>query len=151
MLYIGMDVHRGAIAVAYVAKDHDTDVIYLGTIGTRHADIDQLVRKFQSKATHLVFVYEASPCGYWLNRYLTKKNLHGVSADRLDGLGHIILQHAEHRSLSLSAASGSASIPPRWDGLERRCEGRRNRGPRTRLAQRTYRAVPVTLLRIPTL
>ena len=42
-------------------------------IGTRQCDIDQLIRKMQSKATHLVFVYEAGPCGYWLYRYLTKK------------------------------------------------------------------------------
>jgi hypothetical protein len=34
-LYIGMDVHKDAIAVAYVAKDHDTEVVCLGTIGTR--------------------------------------------------------------------------------------------------------------------
>jgi len=72
-LYIGMDVHKEAIAVAYVAKDHDADVIYLGTIGTRHVDIDNLIRKLQAKAKHRVFVYEAGPCGYWLYRYLTKK------------------------------------------------------------------------------
>src|SRR5919204_6982940 len=74
-LYVGLDVHKDSIAVAYVAKAHDAEVIYLGTIGTRQADIDQLVRKLQSKAKHLVFVYEAGPCGYWLYRYLTKKNL----------------------------------------------------------------------------
>jgi transposase len=72
-LYVGLDVHKDAIAVAYVAKDHDADVIYLGTGGTRHGDIDQLIRKLQSKAPHLVFVYEAGPCGYWLYRYLTQK------------------------------------------------------------------------------
>jgi transposase len=72
-LYIGMDVHKDTIAVAYVAKDHDAEVVYRGTIGTRQADIDQLIRKLQSKAQHLVFVYEAGPCGYWLSRYLTKK------------------------------------------------------------------------------
>jgi transposase len=72
-LYVGLDVHKDAIAVAYVAKDHDADVIYLGTVGTRHGDIDQLIRKLQSKAPHLVFVYEAGPCGYWLYRYLTQK------------------------------------------------------------------------------
>jgi transposase len=72
-LYIGMDVHKESIAVAYVAKDHDAEVIYLGTIGTRQSDIDQLIRKLSSKAKHLVFVYEAGPCGYWLYRYLTKK------------------------------------------------------------------------------
>src|SRR4029434_7609481 len=72
-LYVGLDVHKESIAVAYVAKEHDADVIYLGAIGTRHVDIDQLVRKLQAKSKHLVFVYEAGPCGYWLYRYLTKK------------------------------------------------------------------------------
>lgn len=72
-LYVGLDVHKDAIAVAYVAKDHDAEVIYLGTIGTRQCDIDHLIRKMQSKAKHLVFVYEAGPCGYWLYRYLMKK------------------------------------------------------------------------------
>ena len=72
-LYIGLYVHKESIAVAYVAKAHDAEVIFLGTIGTRQADIDQLVRKLQAKAKHLVFVYEAGPCGYWLYRYLTNK------------------------------------------------------------------------------
>jgi transposase len=72
-LYVGLDVHKESIAVAYVGKDHDAEVIYLGAIGTRQCDIDQLVRKLQSKAQRLVFVYEAGPCGDWLYRYLTKK------------------------------------------------------------------------------
>jgi transposase len=70
-LYIGMDVHKDSIAVVYVAQDHGAEVTYLGTIGTRQCDIDHLIRKMQSKAKDLVFVYEAGPCGYWL--YLTKK------------------------------------------------------------------------------
>ena len=72
-LFIGMDVHKETIAVAYIAQDHGAEVTYLGTIGTRQCDIDQLVRKMQSKAKHLIFVYEAGPCGYWLYWYLTKK------------------------------------------------------------------------------
>jgi transposase len=72
-LYIGMDVHKDTIAVAYVAQDHGAEVTFLGSIGTRQCDIDSLVRKLQSKAKHLVFVDEAGPCGYWLSRYLTKK------------------------------------------------------------------------------
>jgi transposase len=71
-LYIGLDVHKESLAVAYVATDHDADVIYLGIIGTRHVDIDSLVRKLPSKAKHLVFVYEAGPCGDWLYRDLTQ-------------------------------------------------------------------------------
>ena len=62
-LYVGLEVHKDAIAVASVAKAHDAAVLYLGPSGTRQADIDQLVRKRPSKATPLVFVYEAGPCG----------------------------------------------------------------------------------------
>jgi transposase len=75
-LYIGMDVHKDSIAVAYVAQEHGAEVTYLGTIGTRQCDIDHLIRKMPSKATHLIFVYEAGPCGYWLYRYLTQKGHH---------------------------------------------------------------------------
>ena len=62
-LSVGMDVHKDTIAVASVAKDHDAEVVSLGTGGTRQCDIDNLMRKLQSKAKHLVFVYEAGPWG----------------------------------------------------------------------------------------
>jgi transposase len=71
--FIGMEVHKDAIAVAYVAQDHGAEVMYLGAIGTRQCDIAPMVRKMQSKAKHLIFVYEAGPCGSWLYRYLTQK------------------------------------------------------------------------------
>ena len=54
-LFIGMDVHKESIAVAYVAQDHGAAVTYLGTIGPRQCDIDQLIRKMPSKAKHLIF------------------------------------------------------------------------------------------------
>src|SRR4030095_3980077 len=72
-LYIGLDVHKESIAVAYVAQEHHAEVVSLGNIGTRQCDIDQLIRKMQSKSKHLIFVYEAGPCGYWLYRSLTTK------------------------------------------------------------------------------
>jgi len=72
-LYVGLDVHKESIAVAYVAQDHGAEVISLGTVGTRQCDIDKLLRHLQSKSPQLVFVYEAGPCGYWLSRYLMKK------------------------------------------------------------------------------
>ena len=74
-LYVGLDVHKDSIAVAYASDDGRTDPTHLGAIGTRQCDIDALVRKLQSKAAQLVFVYEAGPCGYWLYRYLTRKGL----------------------------------------------------------------------------
>jgi len=72
-LYGGLDGHKDSIAVSSVARDHGAEVISLGPIGTRHADIDQLTRKLHATAKRLVFVDEAGPCGYWLSRYLSKK------------------------------------------------------------------------------
>jgi transposase len=72
-LYVGMDVHQASIAVAYVAKTHAAEVVFLGTIGTRQCERNQRIRQRQSKAQHLVFVYDAGPCGDWLPRYLSRK------------------------------------------------------------------------------
>src|SRR6266568_8923676 len=74
-LFIGLDVHKETIAVAYVAEEREAEVLSLGTIGTRQCVIDKVIRKLQAKGKPLHFVYEAGPCGYWLYRYLTKKNL----------------------------------------------------------------------------
>jgi transposase len=74
-LFIGLDVHKESIAVAYVLEEREAKVVFLGTIGTRQCDIDKVIRKLQSKGKTLHFVYEAGPCGYWLYRYLSKKGL----------------------------------------------------------------------------
>jgi transposase len=74
-LFIGLDVHKETIAVAYGLEEREAELVFLGTIGTRQCDIDKLIRKLQAKGKTLHFVYEAGPCGYWLYRYLTKKNL----------------------------------------------------------------------------
>ena len=73
-LFIGMDVHKDAIAVAYIAQDHGAEVASLGTMGTRQCAIDQRIRTMPSKAPHLLFVYEAGPCGSWRSRYLQQKD-----------------------------------------------------------------------------
>src|SRR5215471_4279613 len=72
-LYVGLDVHKESIAVTYIAQAPHAEIVALGNIGTRQCDIEQRIRKMQSKSTHLTFVYEAGPGGYWLSRSLTKK------------------------------------------------------------------------------
>ena len=74
-IYVGLDVHKDSIAVAYAPEDRGADVVSLGTIGTRQCDIDKLIRRLQSKGAALVCVYEAGPCGYWLYRCLTRQGL----------------------------------------------------------------------------
>ena len=73
-LCIGMDVHKETIAVAYVAQAHGAEVTSVGTVGTRQCDIDHLLRTMPSKATHLLFVSEAGPCGSWRYRSLRNKD-----------------------------------------------------------------------------
>jgi transposase len=53
-LYVGLDVHKDSIAVAYAPEDRGAEVVSLGPIGTRQCDIDKLLRQFQSKAARLV-------------------------------------------------------------------------------------------------
>jgi transposase len=72
-LFVGLDQHKDSIAVAYAPDDRGTEPVYLGPVGTRQCDIEKLVRNLKSKAPHLVFAYEAGPCGYGLYRYLTRK------------------------------------------------------------------------------
>ena len=62
-LFIGLDVHKETIAVAYVSEEREAERVSLGTIGTRQSDIDKVIRKLQGKGQKLHFVYEAGPCG----------------------------------------------------------------------------------------
>lgn len=74
-LCVGLDVHKESIAVAHAEAQCTAPPHFVGAIGPRPADLDKLVRRLQSKAAHLVFAYEAGPCGYGLHRYLTSKGL----------------------------------------------------------------------------
>ena len=76
-LFVGLDVHKESIAVAYAAESGG-QALFLGQIGTRQCDIDKLRRQLHSKAQKLRFVYEAGPCGYWLYRYLTAQGEHCI-------------------------------------------------------------------------
>ena len=47
-LFVGLDVHQETIAVAHAGPDRSSDVVYVGQIGTRETDIDQLLRRLHS-------------------------------------------------------------------------------------------------------
>ena len=74
-LFVGLDVHKESIAVAHASPDRSSDVVYVGQIGTREADLESLLRRLHSHASRLVVAYEAGPCGYGLYRTLTEKGL----------------------------------------------------------------------------
>jgi transposase len=70
-LYVGLDVHKDSITVAYALGTGEVEL--LGKIGTTKTDIDRLCKRLQSKARHICIVYEAGPCGYGLYRQLVQK------------------------------------------------------------------------------
>jgi transposase len=84
-LFVGLDVHKDSISVAYASGDSRREPVFLGPIGTRQCDIDKMVRGLQSKASRLVFCYEAGPSGYVLYRHLVGKSLecHVVAPSRI--------------------------------------------------------------------
>jgi len=72
-LYVGLDVHKDSITVAYAIGMGEVEL--LGKIGTTKTDIDRLCKRLQSKARHIRVVYEAGPCGYGLYRQLVQRGL----------------------------------------------------------------------------
>jgi len=60
---------------AHASPDRSSDVVYVGQIGTKEADIDKLLRRLHRHASTLVVAYEAGPCGYGLYRTLTDKGV----------------------------------------------------------------------------
>jgi transposase len=49
--------------------------VFVGAIGSRQADLDQLLRRLQGKAASLQVAYEAGPSGFQLYRYLTDRGV----------------------------------------------------------------------------
>ncbi len=68
--FVGLDVHKGSIAVA-LARAGREEPHYLGEIGNRGAAVRKLVRRLSPDGEVLNFCYEAGPCGYGLYRELT--------------------------------------------------------------------------------
>ena len=73
-LFVGLDVHKDSIAVAHAGGDAAPPV-FVGEIGSRQSDIDQLLRRLQGKAAPLHVADEAGPCGDGLYRYLPGKGV----------------------------------------------------------------------------
>ncbi len=72
-VFVGLDVHKESISVAYAAAGANDAPQFVGPVGTRNSDVDKMVRRLQSKCPNLVFAYEAGPCGYGLHRHLSSK------------------------------------------------------------------------------
>ena len=49
-LFVGLDVHKDSIAVAYAPEQRGSEIISLGSFGTRHCDVDSFSKNCSSIA-----------------------------------------------------------------------------------------------------
>ena len=71
-LFVGLDVHKKTIAVALVDAAAKADVRFYGTIANTPDMLRSLCRKLSNDGRPLHFCYEAGPCGYGVQRQLTR-------------------------------------------------------------------------------
>ena len=70
--YVGLDVHKEGIAVAVAEGGIRSEVREYGRIANTPAALDRLVRKLGQEGARLRFCYEAGPCGYGIQRHLSR-------------------------------------------------------------------------------
>src|SRR6201996_2631527 len=71
IIYIGLDVHKGTIAVALAEAGLREEVRGHGKISNTPTALKALTEKLAGKKRDLRFCYEAGPCGYGIQRQLS--------------------------------------------------------------------------------
>ena len=80
IIFVGLDVHKNSIEVAFADFGRDSEVRSYGKIDGSLDALDKVIRKLVSKNCNLSFVYEAGPCGYDIYRHLTSKGFDCIVA-----------------------------------------------------------------------
>ena len=70
-VFVGMDVHKESIDITLA--EAGGEVRRWGQIGGDRAALEKEVRKLASLGKELHFVYEAGPCGFWIQRLLSAR------------------------------------------------------------------------------
>jgi transposase len=67
-IFVGMDVHKESIDITLA--ESAGEVRRWGQIGGDRAALAKAVRKLEALGGELHFVYEAGPCGFWIERWV---------------------------------------------------------------------------------
>ena len=80
--YIGLDVHKNTISIAYTHSGSRSEPKFYGTCGGGNPSIDAKLRKLAKelgvKFQELSVCYEAGPTGFVLARYLISLAVNAV-------------------------------------------------------------------------
>jgi transposase len=112
--FVGLDVHKETIAVAYVGEERGAEVTSCGPIGPRQSAIDKLSRKRQAQGQTLPLVYEAGPWGDWLERYLSRQGLTwwGVAPSQIPQKAGDRVQTDRREAVQLARLLRWGELPP---------------------------------------
>jgi transposase len=70
-VFVGMDVHKESIDITLA--EGGGEVRRWGQVGGDRAALEKAVRKLESLGHPLHFIYEAGPCGFWIERALAAR------------------------------------------------------------------------------
>ena len=71
-LFVGLDGHKKTISVALVGAAASATVRFYGTIANTPDTLRGLSKRLSKDGEALHFCYEAGPCGYGVQRQLTR-------------------------------------------------------------------------------
>lgn len=71
--FIGLDVHKETISIAVAEAEDKRDLYFYCTIPNEKEIIKRKINELQKKYSSIEIVYEAGPCGYGLQRFLTNE------------------------------------------------------------------------------